>query len=169
LAQFLLKTHLIIKADQIARAKITDMNPANPSSPLVQDVAVPSIVPTQPAIALAGSLTPSLVGNIPVKMPDTPSAVPLKEDGELDEIMRDVTHELKREDPKPYKKRFGLFSGKTKPPQVKAPNPIPKSQPTQSKPTAPPPAQTKSAPLLAITLAVLVTGALIAAAYYSYR
>ena len=154
------------------------MNPPNPSPP-------PAPAPTPPPT----SLTPDIVSNIPVKTPAGSGAASFNDEAELDKIMQDVGHELKKEDKKPRQKgRFGFKSkAKTEPnlaqpptlnrfQTASAPAPVPKTEPQPTAKasaapaaTKPKPAKTNSAPVLVITFAVIITAALIAAAVYTYK
>ncbi len=158
------------------------MNPLQSNNPPTQDTAGPITV----------NQAPNLVDNIPVKAQQG-GPPPVKEDDELDRIMRDVGQQLKKEDVKPAEKRFGLFKRRGAKPKAEAklhaqpltPQPITKQDITPAQPTASPPAPTaakatpphpavakppkSSAPVLAITLAIIVTAVLIGAAYYTYK
>lgn len=105
--------------------------------------------------------------------------------------MKDIGHELKQAERKTSKKRLSLFSRKSKP--VLAHKPVPLSQPATvpalaapvpaplpvipaaAAQTAPLPAakaapqKTSSATIGIIFMTILVTGALITAAIYSYK
>lgn len=154
------------------------MNP--PSSP-PQSNASPNLTP--------GSLTPNIVGNIPVKAPSGPGATSFNDEAELDKIMQDVGHELKKEDNKQRPKGFFGFKAKpkaepklTQPPTLNRPPATSPPAPTtkiETQPGAKPPmpistdklkpAKTSSAPVLVITFAVIITAALIATALYAYK
>lgn len=148
-----------------------------------------SAAAAQPAAPPAsdGSLTASLVANIPMHAPSQPAA-PITEDDELDSIMTDIGHELKQAERKTPKKRFSLFQRKPKPqprpvaaPKIMdvAAQPAPPAMaaaPAAQPPAAavapksqPKPPKTSPAPLGAIFAALLVTSFLIAAAIYSYK
>jgi hypothetical protein len=114
------------------------------------------------------------------------------EDEELDKIMEDVGHELKQADRKTPKKKLFSFGHKAKPiaaavpaapaasapvaaaPQPPAPQPAAAqdAQPTAAAPAmspAAPKASKSSAPVGVFFITIIVTGALIAAAFYSYK
>jgi hypothetical protein len=141
------------------------MNPANSQHPLLQDIAVPTPNPAQPLGATTDIAAPSLVANIPVKQPGGPIAASPDEEAELDKIMRDVGHELKRDDQKPAKKRFLSFGHRVKiqPPAAQSQAPAQPLQPV------PKPAKPSSVPVLTITLTIIVTGVLITAAFLAYK
>ena len=140
----------------------------------------PQAAPAQPAASppqLASSLTPSIVDNIPVKAQQVSA---LNEDDELDKIMRDVGHELKKDDKKPSKKHFSLFKHKaqapSKPQAAPAPQPLAAQlAPAQPAPTAaaklaaPKPPKPDSGAAFIISTAAAVTLALIVAAVYAYK
>jgi len=132
-------------------------------------------------------MTTNLVTNIPVHDPRS-SANPASEDAELDKIMRDVGHELKKDDQKVKKARHSIFSRKAKPtppvaiqPSVAAPPaaparaaPVHAAQPAASTHPVKPLAAVKSksgpaAPVMVIMVTILVTGLLMAAAVYTYK
>lgn len=133
-----------------------------------------------------GGLTPSLVSNIPVKE-QQPGAPAFNDEAELDEIMQDVGRQLKKEDNVPRKKGFLGFGRKTKtepkltqPPSLNRAQPMPVAATTPepalqtAKAPAQPapktqPAKTNSVPVLVVTLTVIITAALIAAAIYTYK
>lgn len=114
-----------------------------------------------------------------------PAAAPvLTEDDELDTIMKDVGHQLKQADRKTTKKH-SLFGRRRQTP-VPKPVPVPKAAtaaPAAPQPSVPAravtvdstvkatpkPVKTSAAPVGAIFMTILVTGALIAAAIYSYK
>lgn len=161
------------------------MNPAEKPSQPMQDIAGPPGVGAPAAV----------VDNIPVKAHQPAAEAPVKEDDELDRIMHDVGQQLKREEMKPAKKQFSLFKRRGSKVKTEAklhaqpltPRPLNGQAVTPPRPTvaarppetaakaAPPkpapgkPAKTSSAPVLVITLTVIVTAVLIAAAYYSYK
>lgn len=158
------------------------MNPLQSTNEPVQDAAGSTAV--NPA--------PNLINNIPVRAQQG-APPPVKEDDELDKIMRDVGRQLKEEDIKPAKQRFGLFKRDGKRPKTEAklhaqplapkpltrqdvmpPKPAASPQPLPAVKGAPPPAaakptKTSSAPVLAVTLTIIVTAVLIGAAYYAYK
>lgn len=134
-------------------------------------------------------LTTNIVSNIPMHAPaQQPVAAPaLTEDDELDTIMRDIGQQLKQADRKTTKKHFSLFRRQPKPrphpaiaPKIKAaapaqpaPQPVLPAQPVaklgaalKTPPKAP---KNAGAPVGLIFVTILVTGALIAAAIYSYK
>jgi hypothetical protein len=117
------------------------------------------------------NLHPDIVSNIPLKAQAAP-LTPIHEDQDLDKIMRDVGQDLKQNEKSHHKKRF--FEFKRQPKAVKpAPRPTPapsRPAPVQAKAAAQPkPARQSSAPVFTITLTIIVTGVLIAAAYYAYK
>jgi hypothetical protein len=119
----------------------------------------------------SSSMSPDIVNNIPLKAQDSP-LTPVSEADDLDKIMRDVSHDLKQGAKKPPKKGFFDFKRQPKAPKTAAPAarpaaPLPPSQPKAA--LQPKPARQSSAPVLAITMTVIVTGVLIAAAYYAYK
>lgn len=143
----------------------------------------------------SGSLVPDIVTDIPMAAPNTASK-PANEDDELDKIMRDVGKDLNQVGKKNKQHGFLGFGHKTNKQkaepkfsarpidQVKA---IPAGPPAPAKPAAPgppakpaakpdgkplaapKPATQSSAPVTVIILALLVTAALSAAAYYAYQ
>jgi hypothetical protein len=146
------------------------MNPAGPQTPQpirpIQDVTASPI-----STAEAAELKPSFVENIPLRT----QAGAGHEDADLDAIMQDVGQDLKKVDERPKKR--GLFSKKPKPaPRNPAPAHQPAAQPQPAQSTAAaqpaakaPPAPKSSTPVFVIFMTIIVTGALIAAAYYSYK
>jgi hypothetical protein len=170
------------------------MNPtatAQPARPrTLADVTRPASHPA-PAAAHApaapasdAAFATNIVDNIPMHTPAPAAAPVLTEDDELDTIMKDVGHQLKQADRKTTKKH-SLFGRRRQAPAPK-PVPMPKAAaaaPAAPQPTvpvravtvdstvkaAPKPVKTSSAPLGAIFMTILVTGALIAAAIYSYK
>lgn len=152
------------------------MNPtASPNQPL-QDASGPVPGPN----AAADTLSPDLVSDIPVRAQGSSPAA----DDELDKIMQDVGQQLKNEDQRPSKKHRSFFGRHPKnrpeaklhaqplppvtaqPPPAASQNrpPLPKSAAAQ-----PQPSTTSSAPILVITLTIIVTGILIVAAIYAYK
>ena len=160
------------------------MNPATPTNQPPQDASGPTPSPSAPA----DTPPPDLSGNIPVKTQSTPPSPPrppsaLTADDDLDKIMQDVGHQLKKEDEMSSKKRRSFFGRKSKN-QTEAklhaqPLPPITDQLQQSGPQAraqlpqpavqPKPPKTSSAPVLVITLTIIVTGILIIAAIYAYK
>jgi hypothetical protein len=166
----------------------TKMNPVS---------AVPAHNPTPPAAS--DGLTPNIVSNIPIhNQGGVPVAPAANEDAELDKIMRDVNHELKKGEKTPerhhfsferrhHKKNEAKFSAqpraiidvKAQPAETPKPTAEHTSTPAptaQTKPAGrprptpvPKPAKTSSAPVMVILLTVIVTGGLIAVAIYAYK
>jgi hypothetical protein len=119
--------------------------------------------------------------------PAQAAAPVLSEDDELDTIMQDVGHQLKQADRKTTKKRGLHFGHKHRQPAVKkTPAPLPANAAPAAPvaqhiapvkavtvdatvKTAPKPVKTASAPLGVIFMTLIITGALIAAAVYSYK
>ncbi|HVS79224.1 MAG TPA: hypothetical protein VHD84_02970 [Candidatus Saccharimonadales bacterium] len=143
------------------------MQPQKQSAPRpMQDVAPPS-----------AAFKPDIVKNIPVKAPAGPSR-PANEDDELNKIIQDVNQGLAKSD-RPAKKHFSLFTHHPKAPVAQTqppprPQPIPaQQQAAQTRSTkpvvAPRPPKHRRLPVLVIFLTILVTGALIAAAYSAYK
>lgn len=143
------------------------------------------------------SLKADIVSDIPVAAPQS-GPKPASEDDELDKIMQDVSMDIKDSKSKPRKhglfhrskkapKADAKFSAKpidNVQPVPKAPPPEKPSEPIrptttvspspnqapQAKPAKPvKPPKTSRAPVGAIVLALLVTGALSAAAVYAYK
>jgi hypothetical protein len=169
------------------------MNPtatAQPARPrTLADVTRPAPHPAPAAVhapavpASDAAFATNIVDNIPMHTPAPAAAPVLTEDDELDTIMKDVGHQLKQADRKTTKKH-SLFGRRR---QAPAPKPVPALKatvaPAAPQPTvpvravtvdstvkaAPKPVKTSSAPLGAIFMTILVTGALIAAAIYSYK
>lgn len=119
---------------------------------------------------------PDIVSNIPIKAQAQPNA-PVNEDEDLDKLMHDVSKDLKQDHKKPPKKSFFEFK---KHPKVAQPVPPPKKMPAaakspisaQPKPAAaatPKPPRQSTAPVLTITVTIIITGVLIAAAIYAYK
>jgi hypothetical protein len=165
------------------------MNPQSATMPaaphMANDVASPAAAPTPAAPvspAPAAQAATNVVTNIPVHTQQT-AAAPANEDAELDKIMQDVGHELKKEDNKPQKHGFLGFSHKPKPlvkvaaQPVRQTAPMPAQQPVQTAtapavamPAAVPKAKIqRSIPVFVIFVAFLVTGFLVAAAIAAYR
>jgi hypothetical protein len=159
--------------------------------------ATPAPTP-DPQTASSSGLTPDIVSNIPVHNPSgpAPSAGAINEDDELDKIMQDVNHELKKPEKKPdrhnfhfelkhHKKTEPKFSAQ--PRQVmdvtaqpaSAPRPAPTAQAksvNEPQPTAQQkpiplkkPPKTHSTPVMAIALTIIATSGLVAAAIYAYK
>jgi hypothetical protein len=129
----------------------------------------------------AQPLVPDIVNNIPLQVQGRANLKPADEDDELDRIMRDVGKDIKEVVKKPDK-HHGFFkhnkSAKREPKLVAqpikheapaAPAPKPIATASQKPAVLPKPLKTSSPPVLAITVAILATGALIAAAYYAYK
>jgi hypothetical protein len=138
-----------------------------------------------------GAFKTDIVNNIPLHQA-APAAG--HEDHELDKIMRDVGHQLNKEDHKPAKKHhlFGKHQPKSEPKLVaqpvdrhqvvnmdvlpattqshQAPKPAANApqQPSAAKPH-PAPKDKRSAPVMVILLTIIVTGILIAAAVSAYK
>jgi len=177
------------------------MNPATAAPvmprPMVNDIAAPQ-VQTQPVTAAAvpqpvaaQNFTTNLVTNIPIHNPQQAASV--SEDTELDKIMQDVGHELKKEEQHKKSGHFSIFSRKKKavvtvkptlsaaaPAQTTAPQPVtvPMAHAVQPAPAAAAQAQAKAvpkakhgsnAPVMTVIVTVVVTGLLMAAAVYSYK
>jgi hypothetical protein len=129
----------------------------------------------------AGTLVPDIVKDIPLQTQGGAAAKPANEDDELDRIMHDVGHDIKAIGERPPKKHFDLFGHKNKKPKADPKfhaQPIAVPQQAPARPTAAPaqkPAakpqspKTSDAPVLVIFMAMVITGALIAAAYYAYK
>jgi len=133
------------------------------------------------------SLKTEVVENIPVHAQAGAQPTHIKDGDDMDEIMQQVGSELKKDDHKPSKRHW--FSKKphkdvnfqAAPVQrhhdLNAPTPTHQlhtasSHPAQPKPSAktqPLPKAKSSAPVLVITITVIVTGILIAAAISAYR
>jgi hypothetical protein len=141
-----------------------------------EPIAAP--LPTNPAAST--TLTTSIVSNIPIHAPTTPAPA-AGEDAELDKIMEDVGHELKQADRKHTKQHFSLFNHKKHPANPTVPKaahvvdikpaaqhaaPATAHQPAKA---VTPAQKTSSTPVGVIFVTILVTGALIAAAVYSYK
>jgi hypothetical protein len=142
----------------------------------------PLAAPVQTA---AGDTPTNIVNNIPMHTPAPVAAT--NEDDELETIMKDIGHELKQADRKATEKHISLFGRKhhapaPKPAQpptsaatvaVPAPQPPPPAQsvrPATATPTpVPKPTKSHSAPIGVISITILVTGVLIAAAIYTYK
>jgi hypothetical protein len=160
------------------------MNPINSPNQPPPDVSGPTSSPS-PSSDIP---PPDLGSKIPVKTQSTPPSPPqppkpAAADDDLDKIMQDVGQQLKNEDKQPSKKRRSFFGRKPKnqpeaklhaqplppavaqplpaAPQARAPLPQPAIQPT--------PPKTSSAPVLVITLTIIVTSILIIAAIYAYK
>jgi hypothetical protein len=186
--------------------KITkrNMNPATAAPapamprPMVNDIAAPKVqvqpvttATPAPQPATAQNFTTNLVTNIPIHNPQQAASV--NEDAELDKIMQDVGHELKKEEHQKKPGHFSLFSRKKKtvvtvkptlsaavPSQAVA-TPQPVAAPAAAVPAQPTPASaaqaktvpkakhTSTAPVMTVIVTVVVTGLLMAAAVYSYK
>jgi len=150
-----------------------------------------------PLSASLGVMTPNLVKNIPLHNPDHPAAGHHDDDPELDKMMHEVGQEVNKIEKRPKKHGFAWFgkgSKKEAPfkaqpianapasppipmrPDIQSKAPVPAVPPPQAannpKPQTqktPAPAKKKSnTPVMAITFAVIITGALIAAAFYTF-
>jgi len=152
-------------------------------------VPTPAVVQSQPPALTSApanqAFTTNLVTNIPIHDPQ--QSTPAKEDDELDKIMKDVGHELKKDVPVKKAGHFSLFSRKrrTAAPVSVRPTAAPPSAPVHpvSAPTTQPaatshpvkptaavkPKQHTTAPVMVIMVTVLVTGLLMAAAVYTYK
>lgn len=172
---------------------------AAPSRPVVNDVAKvaaqPTNVPAQANRVAAGTLTPSIVSNIPLRNPDAPKqsaqAKPISEDDELDKIMQDVGQELKKVGQKTNKGIFSFLTKKPKPksrltsaatkPQSKAAANASQIKTTPQVPASaaslpkvkvaaqPKPVKQHAVPILPIFLALGATLGLIVAAYSAFN
>jgi hypothetical protein len=124
-------------------------------------------------------LKTNMVNNIPVHSEAGGQPTPIKDGDDMDEIMKQVGSELKKDDHKPPKKHW--FSKKKRkevnfqaaPVQrhdLSAPVPQPQPRPPALRPIQPAakpraaPRDKSSAPITVITVTVIVTGILIAAA-----
>jgi hypothetical protein len=134
-----------------------------------------------------GSLVPDIVKEIPVASPDSKPKL-AGEDDELDNIMRDIGHDLKQVGQKKPKHRWFDKQKKDKAePKFSARpidqvRPLPAAPPPKSAAPAQAPAPAKPAtlakakptkdshsPVGVVVLAMFVTVGLIAAAYYAYK
>ena len=145
----------------------------------------------QPANASANSLKTDIVNDIPIAAP-TAVHQPPDEDEDLDKIMRDVSKDVKEVGKKPAKRHWFAHDKKPKTdakfsarpidqvkpaPAAPASKPATMPQPVQTAPTNakavtkkfPKPPKTRTAPIGVILLAIVMTGALSAAAYYAYK
>ena len=158
-----------------------------PSTPTPQSPPSLNRSDASPPADAPDNLTPNIVENIPVRAQTSSAAI--NEGADLDKIMQDVGKELKKEDKKPHKAGFLRFKRKPKtethtqqapslvrsaPMSVPTASPKPTSQPAAKAPlpkaaAKPKPQRSSSAPVLVITLTIIVTGALIAAAFYAYK
>jgi hypothetical protein len=145
----------------------------------------------------SGNLVPDFVGDIPVKT-QAGEAGPVNDDTELDHIMQEVGKDVKKVGQGQHKKHFDFFKHKSKQakaepkfhaqpmPAQKVPAARPAVQPKPAQPTAAPKAASKikstaqlkpakppksgnGAPIMAIIMTIIVTGALIAAAFAAYK
>jgi hypothetical protein len=111
-----------------------------------------------------------------------PGPVPIKDADNIDGIMKDVTHQLKKEEVKPQKHHW--FSHDSNTPKhvsaAPAPHPVVPAPPSPTAgpvPRQPAPAATKpgplapkrSAPVMVVIYTVIITGFLIAAALSAYK
>jgi hypothetical protein len=162
------------------------MNPQSatlPAAPALVNGAASQAPGTAAADVSGVPAAPSIVTNIPVHTQQT-IAAPAGEDAELDKIMQDVGHEMKKEDDKPQHHGFLGLGHKPKPLVKVASQPI-RQQPPAAMPAAPLPAAVPQAqpqaaalpkpktqhsiPVFVIFVAFLVTGFLVAAAVAAYR
>jgi len=141
--------------------------------------------------AVSDGLKTDLVSDIPVAAQNF-SQGPADDDEELDKIMRDVNKDVKEVGKKPAKRHWFAHDKKPKTdakfsarpidqvkpaPAAPAPKPAPMPQPVQTEPTnakavtkkLPKPPKTRTTPIGVILLAIVMTGALSAAAYYAYK
>jgi hypothetical protein len=157
----------------------------------VHPVSAQAVPTAAPLPVAAPNFTTNLVTNIPLHNPQ--KAAPVNEDAELDKIMQDVGHELKKEDHQKKTGHFSIFSRKKKavatvkptlsaavpsqavatPQYVAAPAAAVPAQPApasaaQAKPV-PKAKHTSTAPVMTVIVTVVVTGLLMAAAVYSYK
>lgn len=105
-----------------------------------------------------------IVNNIPIHQAAA-APTPIKEGEDIDHIIQDVSHQLKKDDEKPPKRHF--FSKPPKPVVQTQPAPQPAQGPAATVPLAAQPPKSKaqhSAPIAIIITTVIVTGILIAAA-----
>jgi len=142
------------------------------------------------------------MASIPVHSQGVASASPVNEDEELDKIMHEVGHELKKTEKAPAKHHFHFelkhhkkteakFSAQPRPvmdvkalpvsapvarpaataaPVVQAKPPAQARPVAQPKPAKPLKAQkTRSAPVMAILMTIIVTAALVGVAVYTYK
>ncbi len=107
-------------------------------------------------------LKTDIVNNIPMHQA---APTPIKEGEDIDNIIQDVSHQLKKDDVKPPKRH--MFSKKpkpeVKPPPVQPPHPVPAAGPIPP----PRPLQPKAkhpVPVGLIVVTIIITGILIAAA-----
>jgi hypothetical protein len=148
------------------------MNPQSatlPAAPALVNGAASQAPGTAAADVSGVPAAPSIVTNIPVHTQQT-IAAPAGEDAELDKIMQDVGHEMKKEDDKPQHHGFLGLGHKPKPLVKVASQPI-RQQPPAAMPAAalPKPKTQHSIPVFVIFVAFLVTGFLVAAAVAAYR
>jgi hypothetical protein len=165
---------------------ITDETTKKPKMNPNQNNQIPAPTPQPPIAPAPATLTTSFVNNIPVHNHDGPL-----DDVDLDKIMQEVDGVMKKADKKPPKKGFFHLPHKSK---NKAPHPaqpitnlspapaqMPQAAPA-AQPAPPAEAQVtqKSAlsksskpkspiPILAITMALVVTSALIFVAVMAYK
>jgi len=119
------------------------------------------------------NLRPDIVNNIPIKTPNAPLS-PISEDDDLDGIMKEVGKDLHQHNKKPAQRHF--FDFKRSP---KHPKPSKAHQPAQALPPSQPstvpalktkaPSPPRTFPAFTITVTIIITGALITAAYYAYK
>ena len=128
----------------------------------------PSQRPTAPN-DVAPPFKPDIVRNIPLHHA---APAPVKDEDDLDRIIHDISHDLKKVGHPAKKKHW--FTKKS-PVSKTAPHPAPAAQhqshPTQLPPKVQPaPASKKSpTPVLIVVATIIVTGLLIAAAFASYK
>jgi len=118
----------------------------------------------------SANLRPDIVSNIPIKAPSSPLN-PIPEDDELDKIMQDVGKDLKKVSQNAHKKHFFEFKHHPAPAKPAAKPPV-QAQPAKA--PQPKAAQQKlqrqcTIPVFTITVTIIVTGFLIAAAYSAYK
>jgi hypothetical protein len=129
-------------------------------------------------------LKTDIVSNIPLHQAAlVPGPVPIKDADNIDGIMKDVTHQLKKEDVRPPKHHWFSHDSNTPKHVSAAPAPHHPVAPAPPSPTAgpvprqPAPAATKpgplapkrSAPVMVVIYTVIITGFLIAAALSAYK
>ena len=134
-----------------------------------------------------GGLETEVVENIPVHTESSVQPTPIKDGENMDELMEQVGSELKKDDHKSPKRHW--FSKKKRKdanfqaspvqrhhnmaPPAPRPQPHPAApRPVQARPSAKPQPKTpskNSAPVMVITITIIVTGILIAAAISAYK
>jgi hypothetical protein len=137
------------------------MNPQSATLPAAPAMAPAPAAPAPPAASSQAVQTgPSMVTNIPVHAQQAAPA-PANDDAELDKIMQDVGHELKKEDKKPEHHGMLGFLHHDPKPLVKVNNQA--ANGVALSPAVPLPAP------VAVFVAVCVTGFLVAAAIAAFR